>query len=223
MVSLNFWECKAKINKYLDNKLLYIKCIDDAFIDDVYEQLNKVFNYGLDINLAAKNMVIKESSDYTLYEYTTVSPSNTKIVDNMAIVKNGKPVFFASSLKYQNGNLKYFEEAYKNYREENGHLDNKLLITSKEINNSSSIKINIEDRPLKSDDDYSINKFSFDSENGNILLAIIDDELCDSSDLRIQTATKKIADVTTSIIQVVDKLSGVDNVKEYQVKRKVRK
>ena len=37
----------------------------------------------------------------------------------------------------------------------------------------------------------------------------------------IKTATKKIAEVTTNIVQVVDKLSGVDNVKGYQLKRKI--
>ena len=220
MVNLSFWECKIRINKYLDNRLLYIADLDNSDASNAYKYLNKVFNYGLDTKSTVKNMIIKESLDYTLYEYSTVSPSNTKIVNNIAIVKDNKPVFFTSNYKYTNGSIEYIEESYMNYREENGHLDNKLLITSKVIDNTSSIHMYIQNRPLKSDDDYSTNKFSFDSKNGNMLLAEIDGELCIPSDLRVSTASKKITDVTTNISHVVDMLSGVDSVKTYKVKRK---
>ena len=224
----NFEKCKQSLDNYVDKEALSTIEVADIWVDDPYNNLNFIFKHGLPDKSSVKNMVIKSFSDYnfsnlSLYEYDTVNLDKTKLYNNIAVIKNNKPIFFASHTNFFNGKQIIVEDIYTTYFEENGKIDNKIKVVYDERGESKTTIISLTSKPLKTGPEYFLKTYKFNEYDNNLLSVEFDDSIYKKDNIVVDNILNKIEEVSLNIKRSFDAIVENDQVKKYEIKRKIKK
>lgn len=225
---VNFEKCKQLLDDYVDKVALSTIEVSDIWVEDPYNNLNFIFKYNLPEKSIVKNMVIKSFSDYSfsnlsLYEYDTINLDKTKLYNNIVVIKNNKPLFFASHTSFINGKQIKVEDIYTSYIENSGRIDNKIKVDYDEKGDSKTTIVSLTSKPLKTGLEYSLKKYKFNEYNSDLLSVEFDDSIYKGDNSIVDSICSKIEEVCINIKRSFDAIVENDQVKKYEIKRKLKK
>ena len=198
---------------------LYIRIVDKGILE-AFATINKIFNYSLESNDRLTKIKMHYVRDYIIFEFDKVSYKTNKIIKNIGVCVDKKPLFLTSSTIHKNDNVKYKEESFCTYDLETSRIINRIRIKNTDIDGFQIKEIETLDKPSLIDFDYVKKDYTFYYDKDTLLTLKESDELYDKNNPRVDTALKQISKITDNIRHKVDSIVGIDNVKEYTVKRK---
>jgi len=179
----------------------------DLYAIDEYERLNKMFDSKLDKIKSIKNLVITHTLDFSLYTYIT-----NNMTDNIAVVKDNKPVFFGSYSNISDGDIEKTKETYASY--ENGILKDKITISSIKVGTTKIEDVETFKSNYKIDTSYGLYY-----DNKNLAYIRIKDGFEDKNTdniTELKELREKIYAIEKRIARVIVSLTDI---RKYEIKR----
>ena len=179
----------------------------DLYAIDEYERLNKMFDNKLDKIKSIKNLVITHTLDFSLYTYIT-----NNMTDNIAVIKDNKPVFFGSYSDTSDNDTEKIEETYASYKD--GSLLDKITVSSIRVGTTKIEDIKTFKSNYKLDTSYGLYY-----DNKDLVLIRTEDEFEDKNAdniTELKELREKIYAIEKRIARVIVSLTDI---RKYEIKR----
>lgn len=218
MEILNFEVLKNKIKNYYSDDVhcqLSVICEEEKIrrLSQVFKNENEDENKNRNIGL----FKIILSHDITIFEYESTNASTKTKSDNIVVTRDNKPIFKMERDKV-NPNLSYQKESFSIY-DENSKLVSSICL-EKIVN---SLNVNIINKGPNEDGFYS-KKYTFYSDNAGVVALRVDDEMHliieNGFIIGVEAANHLTEKISNKIKRRLDETLGLENMKEYKIRRK---
>lgn len=225
MKLLNYEDIKNKIVKYYSEKLKIERKIED---EDKQKQILTTIFGRIDQDFEIKDFYVMELiGDESILKYTGIDNEKNKEIENIILIKNSKPIFKLEHYEKKKKDTTYCENAYSIYEENSYYLMNKIhttTITNQNFTNLTTIILNRTNHNIR---DYYRKKYTFYLNNNNVIALRTNNSMYIETEVSFEnilpTALKLINNSSTKIVNHLENITTEDNVKEYHVRRKIKK
>ncbi len=221
MEDIDFYKYYDKIRSNASNKLTITKEFfeNDPRITDEFSALNIIFKDVLSHKGRVEYLSETTGENYVYFEINQKNYSNLVNTKTICVVKDFKPLFILSSYMNNTEGDCYSDNTVGVYGED-GHLFSKLRINKIAFDNISDIRVSILDKHSVSDVEYAKSEYEFYFNGDKVMVFKIDDEICTSKSLKLESALNHIEVIKNKIDTYFDEMVKEEEVKPYIIKRK---